>query len=959
MKPNQLRPLRFATLLALALLAGSRGEAAPSTVDFTRDIRPLLNLKCAGCHGGVKRAGGISLLSREDATATAKSGAVPVKPGAPADSELMRRVTTTDADDRMPPPEHGPALSPEEVEKLRQWIAQGAPWKKHWAYERPVAAALPPVKAKGWPRQDLDRFVLARLEAEKLKPSREADRRAWLRRVSFDLTGLPPTGEESQAFLADTTREAHAKVVDRLLASPAYGERWASGWLDLARFADTMGYERDPNRAAWPWRDWVVNAFNADLPYDQFVTKQLAGDLLPGATLADRLATAFHRNTQGNTECGSDDEEFRLAAVLDRVSTTWEGLMATSFRCVQCHSHPYDPIKHEEFYRFAALFNSTRDNDSAEDFPHLVVPEQPAEWPRAEALDRELGQLRRQVHAAGMALAEQTKWQPLRASSATSDGNATLESLERDGVPEVHITGVITLRSFFKLEFPAPGTTFTALKVDALPFDPIKAASLSELGFVLSHLRVEVLAEGKTNEVTLVTAYDDDPDAFYPVEATLQDDLPGWSAYPRFNRPRRAVFVVAEPVTLPPGAVIRVTLQTKAQSTGITSQIVRRSRYAVAGDTAWTDLVKKQVPARERLAALQKDRNSIKSVAVPAMAEQNAAQRRETRLFNRGNFLDQGALVTPGVPAVLGGAPVRDRLELARWMTSPENALTARAAVNRLWEQLFGRGLVESVEDFGSVGQAPSHPELLDWLAVRFSTALGWSQKQLLRELVLSATYRQDATARPELLARDPGNQWLARGPHGRLSAEMVRDQALAVAGLLSPKLGGPPVMPPQPEGIWRTVYNGGKWVTSPGEDKHRRALYTFIRRTSGYPSFLTFDAPSREVCTVRRIVTSSPLQALVTLNDPVYIEAAAALAGRMAAGEAKLARQLGRGYELATGHPVPAKALPPLLALHEKALKQFQADPKSATALAGTPEKAALTVVANALLNLDVVLTK
>ncbi|MSU34456.1 MAG: DUF1553 domain-containing protein [Pedosphaera sp.] len=947
----------FVTLGSLVIAAGA--SAVEDPVDFARDIRPLLKAKCASCHGGVKRAGELSFLSREGVVAKGKSGKVAVKPGDAPGSEIMRRITSADLDERMPPSDHGPALPMEEIGLLRRWISQGAPWKQHWAYEKPAAARLPRVQKTAWAQQDLDRFILARLEAENLSPAPEADRLAWLRRVSFDLIGLPPSENESRAFLADASPQAHEKVTDRLLGSPGFGERWASVWLDLARYADTMGYERDPNRSAWPWRDWVIAALNDDLPYNEFLTKQLAGDLLPDPTLGDRLATTFHRNTQGNTECGSDDEEFRIIAVLDRIATTWEGLMATSFRCAQCHSHPYDPFKHEEFYRFAALFNGTRDNDSAEDFPHLAVPEQKAQWPHAEALDRDLRRLRHEIHGAGIALAEKSAWRPLRASSATSDGNATMQSLDRDGVPEVHITGVITLKSFFKLEFPAPGPQFTALRIDALPFDLAKAAVSSELGFVLSHLRMEVVADGKAFKIPLVTAYDDDPDAFYPAEATLQDDLPGWSAYPRMNGPRRVVFVVAEPVKLPPGAVIRLTLQTKAQSTGITSQMVRRSRYAISGDSEWTQLGGSQVSARKQLAALTQQRDAIKSMAVPVMIEQSAASRRETHLFRRGNFLDPGQRVTPGVPEVLGGDEVRDRLELARWMTSPGHPLTARTAVNRLWEQLFGRGLVESVEDFGSAGQLPSHPELLDWLAVQFSTTLGWSQKKLLRELVLSATYRQDATVTPPLLARDPGNRLLARGPRTRLSAEMVRDQSLAVSGLLSAKVGGPPVMPQQPEGIWRTVYNGGKWITSSGEDKHRRAIYTFIRRTSGYPSFLTFDAPSREVCAVRRIVTSTPLQALVTLNDPVYIEAATALANRMTTGDTRLERRLAYGFELATGRPAPREALTPLLALHTQAMESYKRHPKEAEALAGPPDKAALAVVANALLNLDAVLTK
>jgi len=794
----------FVAAGSLAIAAGA--FAMEDTVDFARDIRPLFKDKCASCHGGVKRASGLSFLSREGVLAKGKSGKVAVRPGDPDGSEMIRRVTSSDQDERMPPADHGPALAAEEVGRLRRWISQGAPWKQHWAFEKPVVAPLPKVKNLAWVRQGLDRFILARLEAAKLSPAREADRLMWLRRVSFDLTGLPPSEEESRAFLADESPQAHEHVADRLLASLRFGERWASVWLDLARYADTMGYERDPNRPAWPWRDWVITALNDDLPYDQFLTKQLAGDLLPDPTLGDRLATAFHRNTQGNAECGSDDEEFRTIAVLDRIATTWEGLMATSFRCVQCHSHPYDPFQHEEFYRFAALFNTTRDNDSNEEFPHLAVPEEKDQWPRAEKLDREIRRLRQEVHSAGIALAEKSTWRPLCASSATSDGNATMESPVNEGVPEVHITGVITLRSFFILEFPAPGPQFTALRIDALPFDLAKAAASSELGFVLSHLCMEVVADGKAFDVRLVTVYDDDPDAFYPAEATLDDDLPGWSAYPRMNRPRRAVFVAAEPVMLPRGAVIRLTLQTKAQSTGITSQMVRRSRYAISGEEAWTELVKNHLPDRARLAALKKERNAIPSVAVPVMIEQSSTQRRETHLFHRGNFLDQGPQVTPGVPELLGHAEVRDRLELARWMTTPDHPLTARAAVNRLWEQLFGRGLVESVEEFGSAGQPPSHPELLDWLAAEFvnpkiaasrtERALKpWSLKHIHRLIVTSATYRQASSSRPEAIATDSASRLLWRFPPQRLEAEPLRDTILAVSGKLDLTMGSSSVV--------------------------------------------------------------------------------------------------------------------------------------------------------------------
>jgi hypothetical protein len=950
--------------LASIVLAGA-AEPQPAPVDFARDIRPLFVKQCTSCHGGVKRAGGVSFLSREGATAEAKSGAHAIVPGDVEKSELLRRITSTNDEERMPPPDHGPALSPEDAAKLREWIRGGAVWTKHWAYEKPVRPSLPEVKNTAWPRQVLDLFVLARLEAENLQPAPEAARRAWLRRASFDLIGLPPLEEETREFLADASPQAFEKVADRLLASPRFGERWATVWMDLARYADTMGYERDPNRGVWPWRDWVIRAFNTDLPYDEFVTRQLAGDLLPNATDDDRLATAFHRHTQTNTECGSDDEEFRLAAVIDRIGTTWEGFAGTSFRCVQCHSHPYDPFTHEEFYKFAALFNTTRDHDANEDFPLLRVAENEAERPHFAALENKRLALRRTLHAEGMALAARTPWQALRASSVKSTGQATmaLRDSPGDGVPEVLASGAITLNSVYTVDFPRPENgRFTALRMDVLPDDEAAAVALPDNGFVLSHLRVFVVrAEPGTApvEVPMAMAYDDDPDAFFPAEASLNEDPGGWSAYPRFHRRRAVVFVPAQPVALPPGATLHLTLAQNVQATGIKAQAIRRARFSVSVDEAWTQLPAAQTPRMDEIKSLQQERDRLRSVQVPVMAEQPASQLRETRLFRRGNWLDKGDPVTPGVPALLGAADVRDRLQMARWLTSPQHPLFARVTVNRFWEQLFGLGIVESSEEFGTTGQEPSHPALLDWLAVRFAGEMEFHPKKLLREIVLSATYRQDTRVPKEMLARDPRNRLLARGPRQRLTAEMIRDQALAVSGLLSARTGGPPVMPQQPEGIWRTVYNGGRWVTSPGEDAHRRSVYTFIRRTSGYPGFQTFDAPSREFCTVRRLPTNTPLQALVTLNDPVYIEAAAALAKRMQAAGPALEQRLARGWELATGRPAATEDMPPLLKLHQQAQQQFTADAKASAALAATPELASLTVVANALLNLDTVLTR
>lgn len=951
--------LILVTMTAIFCLAAELVQA--QAISYTKDIRPILNKRCLGCHGGVKRAAGLSFLNEQTLTKPTESGAVAVVPGKPADSEMLRRITAKDDNERMPPADHGPALSERETLLIGQWIQEGAKFEAHWAHRKPEATDPPPVADGQWPRSDLDRFILHRLELAGLRPSREADRRTWLRRATFDLTGLPPSLDDIHQFLADETPQAYEKVVDRLLNSQAYGERWASVWLDLARYADTVGFERDPTRAIWPWRDWVVNAYNADMPYDEFLTKQLAGDLLPNATLDDQLATGFHRNSQTNTEDGSDDEEFRNAALMDRMNTTWEGLMSTSFRCVQCHSHPYDPFEHKDFYRMLAVFNTTQDNDSSEDFPHLNVPVDPAKRGEADALDKEYQTTRTKLHEQGTQLSQRTDWKFLRATSAVSTGPTTMTIREVEGVPEITATGNVKLRGVFTLEFPLTAGHLTALRIEALPFDIERAATASELGFVLSHLKAEWFVPASTASqdgnaaanspsapvaVSLTAAFDEDPTAFYPAEGSLTEDLAGWSAYPRFNRARRVVFAVEKPVEVPVGAVLRLTMRQDAQSTGITAQVIRRARYAMSDDRCWCELVAAQSAERQKLAEIAGMRSKIASVAVPIMREQHVSQRRNSRLFLRGNFLTYGDPVEPGIPNVLGEAAVTNRLEFAKWMTNPNHPLTARSAVNRIWEQLFGRGLAEVVEDFGNAVPRPTHPELLDWLAVRYATQLKWSQKELLREMVLSATYRQEATVTQELKERDPQNRLYSRGPRTRLSAEMVRDQVLAVSGLLSRKMGGPPVMPLQPDGIWRTVYNSSKWETSPGEDAHRRSLYTFIRRTSGYPSYQIFDAPTREVCTARRITTNTPLQALVTLNDPVYIEAASSLAARMIKESNTIEDRIRYGYEAVTSEPIHDEAV--------LVLKKLHADNSARV----DSEQKAWTIVANALLNLDASLT-
>jgi hypothetical protein len=976
-------------LVATAPAAEPTGKGSVASVDFASDVRPILNKNCVGCHGGVKRAGKISFIYRDVVVATNAADEKVIHPGDPENSEFIRRITTTDEEDRMPPAEHGPRLSEKEINLLREWVRQGAAWKEHWAWVKPVAPAAPKISKPKWVRQPLDAFVLAKLDSEKLKPSAEADRIQWLRRVSFDLTGLPPAPEETKAFVADKSPLAHERVVDRLLASPRFGERWASPWLDAARYADSMGFEKDPLRTIWPYRDWVVRALNEDVPFDLFTLKQLAGDLLPDATIADQVATAFHRNTQLNTEGGTDDEEYRIAAVIDRVNTTWEVWQGTTMRCVQCHSHPYEPIKHEEFYQSIALFNTTRDWDLPDDSPVLRVPLSETNFARARQLDESISQLRREDFAAQQQLAARpVNWTGLSPDHATATKGTQLTiQTNQAGGAEVRTVGTVATFSRFTIEAPVPKnlTELGALRIEVLPDDPETARLTPEKGFIITQVRLALLTNSEagnvadkvelsdeaqaTNvipgEIKLSHCFGDEAEPAQDDDAAVRPDKGGWGANPRLTQTRQAIFVPADQAAIPAGSRLKLVIAHDQGANDTAALVSRRIRLSVTTGDDWIALSRHPDfrNRRKEIARLRKERDGIAEVRLPVMREQEVAFRRPTAVFERGNWLAKGEMVKPGVPELFKttkGSDPDDRLALARWLVSPENPLTARVTVNRIWSELFGAGLVETVEDFGSSGQPPVNPALLDHLALCFQNELGWSLKQLVREVVLSATYRQEARVTRALEARDPQNRLLARGPRTRLSSEMVRDQALAVSGLLSDKMFGPPVMPPQPDGIWDIVYSGAKWETAKGEDRYRRALYTFLRRTAAYPSYLTFDSPSREVCVTRRIKTNTPLQALVTLNDPVYVECAVALAGRMRReGAGEVPKQIAYGYELATGRAPTKDALRALRELHQTSLARYQANPELAKQLAGTPAESALALVANALLNLDDSLTK
>jgi Protein of unknown function (DUF1549)/Protein of unknown function (DUF1553)/Planctomycete cytochrome C len=920
---------------------------AHDQVDFSRDIRPILNQNCVHCHGGVRQKNGVSFIFREEALGVGKSGRRTIVPGKPDSSELIARVTSTDPEVRMP--YHAAPLPPQQISLLRQWIREGAKWKDHWAFVAPTPQPLPSVKRANWVRQPLDRFILARLEKEGIEPSSEADKATLLRRVSFDLTGLPPTAEEQAAFLADSASDAYENQVARLLDSPRYGERWASMWLDLARYADTKGYEKDNARpGVWPYRDWVIDAFNRNLPYDQFVIKQLAGDLLPDATLEDRIATSFHRQTPNNEEGGTDDEEFRLVAVMDRVATTWSVLNGLTINCVQCHSHPYDPIRHTDYYKSLAFFNRQDDADLDDDSPGLMVPKDKARYSEAEQIQNEIAKLLRAIETSDRQVADNAQWKPLPIQSAVANEVLALEPLlpelekqlaklqqdkkmptkERaEDLKDLSETIAETKTRLAHAMVTGPAKAFriddgealtdatappqfvyeltanadlplvTAIRIEVPPLDPEKACHTPEDGFIVDKVEVSLTQPGGRQSRVPFRYFVQDSETNLAAGASVGSDpkekaknvdqVPSaFAALPKLFRTRWIVGVPSQPLALAHGGRIKVSLK---QTQGIDSKpaLIRRVRLSVSLDPTWTALARDPVRDQSiaRLEQLENDLARIPSVQLPVMVEEQPYERRATLEFERGNFLTKiGPDLAPDVPGIFpklpAGAP-RDRLTLAKWFFMPGQPLTARVAVNRYWEEIFGTGMVETLENFGSVGEPPSHPELLDWLALHFQNDLHWDMKALLRELVTSATYRQSAATTVALTAKDPRNRLLAHGPQQRLSAEMVRDQALVASGLLSTIMGGPPVMPPQPAGVWNSVYNYSKWTDATGPNRYRRAIYTYIKRTSGYPSFLMFDASDRDTSLPRRIPTNTPLQALVTLNDPVYQEAAEALARR------------------------------------------------------------------------------
>ncbi len=980
-----------------ALLFGQQASA-PSKVSFGRDVAPILKAHCISCHSGSNPDGGLDLSNPKNLLKGGDSGPGLV-PGKPDTSLLLQRILGKGGLPRMP---KGQApLSAEEISTLRDWIAAGGKADevvaKHWAYVAPVRPKVPALNST-WVRNPIDAFVLAGLRSAGLHPAPEASKETLIRRVTLDLTGLPPTLQEIDGFLADKRPDAYARLVDRLLASPHYGERQARGWLDLARYADTDGFEKDLRRTAWKYRDWVIEAFNKNLSYKDFVIQQLAGDLLPNATLDDKIATGFHRNTMFNREGGVDQEEAHFGVILDRVDTTATVFLGSTMQCARCHDHKYDPFTQRDYYKMAAFFSNTKvlprgPKEVGEE--KWFEPEIPAPTPAQSVLRANLRQdyegINALYHRWGPeaetafilwkhAASTPVQFQPITADRAVADSGVEL-SAQPDA--SILVKGKVPAKDIYRLSFPASTMPITALKLEVLtdPSLPAKGPGRADNGnFVLTGLKV--IVDGKLISSAGIRVDYTQPD-FDPSRVALSDPNSGWAVNFGQGKPHELSMALAQPIQ--PGNSFAIVLEQQSPfayhllgkfristaSAGIlvsdhTRELLNKPVLLDSEQQELKDAFVEGSPlyadARSTLAEIKKRQAKLEAEIPTAMVLEELPTKEAPFAYvrHRGEFLSKTERVEAGIPAVLPPLPAGrpDRLALARWLLSPTNPLTARVEINRIWEQYFGRGLVETSEDFGTRGSRPTHPELLDWLSVEFMQR-GWDMKAMHRMIVMSSTYRQTSAATPELLAKDPQNLLLSRGPRFRMEAELIHDSALAVSGLLSPKLGGPSVMPYQPDRIWDSPYSGETWMQSEGEDRYRRGIYTFAKRTAPYPSFLTLDSTSRESCTVRRIRTNTPLQALALLNDHLMLDAAKALAGEMRQAAKSDPQRLALGFRLCTARQPEPNETARLNSLLVKLETKYRKNPTASKALGKSSEEAAYTMVANVLLNLDETITK
>ena len=1039
---------RFFSLFTVILLtaAQSTSVARPEPdssepVEFARDIRPIFSENCFACHGPDSEARQANLrLDTREGLFEQRSGLV--VPGDPSQSRLFQRISAHQEALRMPPRRSDKSLTPRQIEQVRRWIEQGAKWQMHWAFTPPGQVEPPAGADPGWPRNPIDRFVLARLEKEGLKPSPRASRETLIRRLSLDLTGLPPTPEEVERFLQDTSPDGYTRLVDRLLQSSRFGERMTMQWLDAARYADTQGYQTDGERIMWRWRDWVIQAYNRNLPFDRFTIEQLAGDLLPQANLEQRIATGFNRNHRANTEGGIIPEEYLVEYAVDRVETTSAVWMGLTMGCARCHDHKYDPVSQREFYQMMAYFNNVKESGIAfkegNSEPMIKAPT-PSMQSRIEALDRELeaaqqsfqqtlpegrkAQRHWEQRVAGRTDLDWPISEGLKAHFALDSSSSVQvksqlepqyisgrigEAVRLDGRQALELGKVVALTqsdqvSFGVWVYPTEvqnGGILSIMEEDFRPQDfslhlkdnkvqvsfgqrwlddAIRLETHRRLSVnTWHHLMVthdgsqrspglKIYIDGELQEINvLFDRFTGTVTSDHPMrvgvgadEAYFVGSIDDVRCYDRVLSPQEVRIAscgesVGEIAALAPEG------RSRAQKTKLTSYFLSREAPGPIQE------------AYLHLQTLRLQRNQLWDSIPTSMIMQEREDPNQTFLLTRGQYDDPGEKVESGVPAVLPPLPADappTRVGLARWLVSPENPLTARVAVNRYWQMYFGTGLVKTMEDFGAQGDAPSHPDLLDWLATRF-VASGWDIKDIQKLIVTSATYQQSSQVDPTALERDPENRLLSRFPRQRLPAEMIRDQALSVSGLLAERLGGPSVRPYQPPGLWQELYQRD-YAQDQGDDLYRRSMYTFWKRSVPPPSMTLFDAPARETCILRRPRTNTPLQALALMNEVTYVEAARCMAERMIReGGADSRDRLIFGFRLVASRRPQADELAILMAALDRQRQRYAQQPEQALALTSVGEKAspedleteelaAYTTVASLLLNLDETITK
>ncbi len=1002
------------------LSTNSLPPAASRPVDFAKDIQPIFAQNCYGCHGPKRQESQVRWDNKEIALQGGERGP-DIIPGKSAESRMIHLVGGLEPDLIMPL--KGTLLTPAQVGLLRAWIDQGASWpesastkvpnpRNHWAFKPPLRPAVPSVKNKKWPRNPIDNFVLARLESKKLAPSPEADRRTLIRRLNLDLTGLPPSLAEVESFVADRSPDACEKLVERLLASPHYGERWARHWLDAAQYADSNGYEKDLARSIYPYRDWVIEAYNNNMPFDQFAIDQLAGDLLTQATLDDKIGTGFLRNSMLNEEGGVDPEQFRIESIIERMDVMGKAFLGLTINCCQCHNHKYDPFSQKEYYRLFAFLNN-------DDEPQMEVPSK-YDQPERAAIQHKIAAMEDDLLAQfpdipkKMAAWEDEMkaltrdWTVLEPASYYGSVGAKFTKLDDHSLLAA---GSVPPFSEYTVTAKTDLTNITGFRLEALtdPNLPASGPGRAKNGnFVLTEFAVEAAPatnNAKTNAVPLQNATADFAQTDFPVAAAIDgittnktgwavEDLPG-----RRNRDRQAVFEAKTPLGFEGGTLLKFTLN---QTFG-TEHTIGRFRLSVTTGPRplRADPLTRHarellsVPAESRTHEQERELFGFYRLTDARFAEANKKmdeeqakwppapttlvlkardEPRQTHIFKRGDWQKPGPLVTPGVPAILNPLPKDaplNRLTLAKWLVDRKNPTVARVIVNRIWQDYFGRGLVGTSEDFGTQGDLPTHPQLLDWLAVEFIDS-GWNVKHIQRLIAESAAYRQSSVISPRLWELDQYNEFLARGPRARVEAEIIHDIALSASGLLNGKIGGPSVYPPIPDGVMTLGYGAPMaWENKNKADNYRRAMYTFEKRSVPYPALQVFDAPTGESACPRRVRSNTPLQALTTLNDPIFMEAAQALALRVWKDGGKDDRsRINYAFEICTGRkprPRETAALSSLLQESEdlfenqttRAVLVASPDPKNPPPDVNLHKVAAWTMVSRVLLNMDETITK